>query len=114
MNITKVSLCLCTLAAGIASAASNYKLTLGSPSVIAGKELKPGDYKVEVDGSNVKIEGNGSSVQTAVKTEQNAKKYDATTVRYSKADGKLKVDEIRIGGTTTKLVFDDSSSTASN
>src|ERR1700680_2366999 len=99
MNIVRLSLCLCTLAAGIASAASSYKVTFYSPSLVAGKELKACDYKMQVDGANVKIEGAGGTVETTVKPEQTAKKYDSTTVRYNRADGKNKVDEIRIGGT---------------
>jgi hypothetical protein len=39
-----------------------------------------------------------------VKSEQNAEKFGATSIRYSNGDGKMKITEIRIGGTTTKLL----------
>ena len=32
-------------------------------------------------------------------------KFDTTTVRYGVGDGKTRIQEIRIGGTKTKLVF---------
>jgi hypothetical protein len=39
--------------------------------------------------------------------ETNASKYSATSVRFSNGDGKLHIQEIHVGGTTTKLVFSE-------
>jgi len=43
--------------------------------------------------------------ECAVKVETGDSKYDATTVRYDNTSGKMKIQEIRLGGTKTKLVF---------
>ena len=40
-----------------------------------------------------------------VKVETGEQKYDTTTVRFDNASGKPKIQEIRVGGTKTKLVF---------
>lgn len=105
MKIAALFVSLCTLATGIASAASSYGVTLHAKTVIAGKELKAGSYRVQVDGNNATIKGEGGTVQTPVTTSQNDTKFDKTTVQYHLAEDKYALDEIRIGGTSTKLVF---------
>ena len=101
----KLLLAITTVALGIASAADTYRVTLFQPSVINGTTLKPGDYKVEVEGDRATIKGGGAKVETAVKVEPVEQKYGATSVRYINGTGQMKVDEIRLGGTKTKLVF---------
>jgi hypothetical protein len=39
-------------------------------------------------------------------------KYSTTSVRYTNGDGKQRVQEIRVGGTDTKIVFEPAASTA--
>jgi hypothetical protein len=44
--------------------------------------------------------------ESAVKVEEGDSKFDTTVVRYvNNADGKVRIQEIRIGGTKTKLLF---------
>ena len=96
-----------TLALALASAAVNYKVTLFQPSMINGTELKPGDYKLELKDNKAVLKSGKSVVEANVKVENAAKKFDSTSVRYSNAEGKLKIQEIRLGGTTSKIVFDN-------
>ena len=100
----RILFCLTTLALVTASAAS-YRVTLFQPSVVNGTELKPGDYKLEHSDSKVIIKQGKQVVEAQVKVEQNATKFSATTVRYANGDGKYRVQEIRLGGTNTKLLF---------
>jgi len=102
---TKLLLAFSTVALSAAIAADTYRVTLFQPSVVNGATLKPGDYKVEVSGDRAVIKGNGAKVEADVKVEPVDQKYAATSVRYLNGDGKLKVEEIRLGGTKTKLVF---------
>jgi hypothetical protein len=46
------------------------------------------------------------TTEAAVKVESGEAKYSSTTVRYANADGKNKVEEIRVGGTNMKIVLD--------
>jgi hypothetical protein len=111
MNIktmaVRSALTLTVLAMGALAQAETYHVTLLKPSVVAGKELKPGDYTVEVNNDKAVISHGKQSVETKVKTESADKKYGSTTVRYEMDGDKYKVQEIGIGGTKTKLVISD-------
>ena len=93
-----------TFALTIASAAT-YQVTLFQPSLVSGQTLKPGDYKLTVDDGKAVIAQGKQKVEASVKLENVESKYSATSVRYTDQGGKLKVQEIRLGGTTTKVVF---------
>jgi hypothetical protein len=109
MNIkgmaVRSALTLTILAMGALAHAETYHVTLLKPSVVAGKELKPGDYKVEVTNDKAVISHGKQSVEAKVKTETTEKKFGSTTVRYEMEGDKYKVQEIGIGGTKTKLVI---------
>lgn len=93
-----------TLAVAFASAAT-YNLQLFQASTVAGKELKPGEYKLTVENDKAVIKKGKESVEAAVKTETGDEKFRATTVRYTDENGQMKIREIRLGGTNTKLIF---------
>jgi hypothetical protein len=105
MKLSKLMLSFGTLALAIASAASNYQFSLFQPSFVGGKELKPGDYKIELNGDKATIKSGKKALDAAVKVENGTEKFPETSVRYSNADGKMIVTEIRLGGTSTKLIF---------
>ncbi|MBI4890455.1 MAG: hypothetical protein HY821_07495 [Acidobacteria bacterium] len=93
-----------TIAMVCASAAS-YSVTLFQPSQVGGKDLKPGEYKLTVDKDKAIISQGKDKVEAQVKLESADTKYSTTTVRYADENGKSKVQEIRLGGTNTKVVF---------
>jgi len=107
MNLSKLTLAFGTLALAVASAASSYRVTFFQPSVIGGSELKPGDYKIEVNGDKAVIKAGKNTVEAAVKVETANEKFASTAVRYANGDGKNRIEEIRVGGTTTKLIFNN-------
>ncbi len=86
--------------------AKTYSITLFQPSVVGQTELKPGDYRVEVQDTKVVIKNGNQTVESAVKVEKANEKFSATSVRYASSDGKYRINEIRLGGTNMKLVFD--------
>ena len=116
MNIktmaVRSALTLTVLAMGAVAQAETYHVTLLKPSVVAGKELKPGDYKVEVNNDKAVISHGKQSIEAKVKTETADKKYGSTTVRYEMEGDKYKVQEIGIGGTKTKLVIGEGGTAA--
>jgi hypothetical protein len=85
--------------------AKTYTVTLFQPSVIAGTELKPGDYRLELNDNTVVLKNGKQSVQTTVKVENADSKYGSTAVRYASGADQSKIQEIRLGGTKLKLVF---------
>jgi hypothetical protein len=107
MKLSKLMLSFGTLALAIASAASSYHFSIFEPSFVAGQELKPGDYKVEVNGNKAMIKAGKQTVEASVKVEDGTEKFPETSVRYANDNGKMMLTEIRLGGTHTKLVFNN-------
>lgn len=85
--------------------AKTFTVTLHQPSVVEGKELKPGNYKVQLAGETATITNGKQTVESAIKTEETSERFSATSVRYTEKDGKMTIREIRVGGTGTKVVF---------
>jgi hypothetical protein len=92
------------LALAVASA-KTYTVTLFQPAVLAGTELKPGEYQLDLNDTKVVIKNGKVKVESAVKVETADSKFNTTTVRFANGDGKLRIQEIRLGGTKLKLVF---------
>jgi hypothetical protein len=84
---------------------STYKITLLQPSVVNGNALKAGDYRLNVGTEKVTIVNGKQSIEVPVKVESVEKKFDTTAIRYTEQGGTTAISEIRLGGTKTKLVF---------
>jgi hypothetical protein len=94
------------IAAGLALAAAHmYTVTLFEKANFGNTELAPGAYKVEVADQKVIIHQGKTQAESAVKVEEGPNKFDTTTVRLTKKDGKMCVEEIHLGGTKTKLIL---------
>jgi hypothetical protein len=95
------------LVAGLAVAsARSYTVSLFEPAMVGTTELKPGDYKIEVNDQTAVIRQGKVRTESQVKVEEGDTRFDKTVVRYvNNADGKVRIQEIRIGGTKTKLLF---------
>lgn len=104
--LKKITLSLATLALAIASAGSSHRLTLFQNAIVNGTELKAGEYKIELKDNKAIISGR-QTVEAPVKTETSESKFSSTSVKFQNGDGKYRVSEIRLGGTTTKLIFEN-------
>jgi hypothetical protein len=102
----KALLLVCLLAGAALASTKSFTVTLYEPSVVGGTELKAGDYKCELKDQKLVIKHGRDTMEAGVKIENSEAKYASTTVRYDTGDGKMKVQEIRVGGTTMKLVLD--------
>ena len=81
-------------------------MSLTKPNTLGTTELKPGDSKIEVDGDKAILRQGKVQTESPVKVEEGDTKFSSNVVRYvNSADGKLRIQEIRLGGTRTKLVF---------
>ena len=90
------------LALAVASAASSYTVTFFQPVVVNGTTLNAGDYKVEVNDNKAVIKKGKTIAESPVKVENNDAKYSNTSVRLAGSQ----VEEIHLGGTHTRLVFE--------
>ena len=75
------------------------------PAVVAGSALKPGDYKIVVNGDKATLTSGKTSVEVPVKVENGTEKFPYTSVESRTEAGKNILDDIRVGGTSTILVF---------
>ncbi len=92
--------------AGLAIAsAKSYTVTLGQPAVLGATQLQPGDYKVEVVGDKAVVRNGKIDAEAPVKVETNNTKYPYSSMRLTQEGDRTRISEIRLGGTNTKLVF---------
>jgi hypothetical protein len=98
------ALALATL--NIASAKS-WDINLGGPVMAGNTEIKAGQYRVKVDGTQaVFTEAESSrSFTVPVKVENNDRKFDETMVQTHNENGTDNLREIDLGGSTAKLEF---------
>lgn len=105
----KVLISFATFAVAVASAAT-YNVRLLEPSLINGTELKAGSYKLDVlQTENKAVFRSGKTATEAkVKVENASNKFHETTFRYDRdASGKMKLQEVNIGGSNMRLIFTD-------
>ena len=95
------------LGLSIASAKS-YEITLDSNAKVGAVELKPGKYNVSVmDSSKVRFTAtNGQAVEASATVTTSDKKFQATQIDLKQVNGTAQVNEIDLGGTKTKILFE--------
>jgi len=73
--------------------------------MIAGSAVKPGEYRIVVNGEKATLTMGKTTLDVPVKVESAAQKFQYTSVESRTEAGQNIVDDILVGGTTTKLVF---------
>jgi hypothetical protein len=104
----KRKLLLAISVAGLAFAsAKSYSIELFQPAMLGNTELAAGTYRVEVVDQKAVVTNGRKHCEAPVKVETADGKYNSTTVRFSNDDGKMHIQEIHIGGSRTRLVFNE-------
>ena len=103
---TKCLMAFATLSLAVASAATQT-VTLYQPAMINGTELKAGEYKMTLDGDRVVLSRGKQKVEAGVMVETTETKNQKTTMRFDNSEGKFRLQEIRPGGTSQRLVITD-------
>jgi hypothetical protein len=86
--------------------AKTYEIVLTAPAKAGTVQLKPGQYSVKVEGSNVTFtDRNSKTFTTPAKIESSDKKFDDTKVQSTKDGDTDRIEEIDLGGSKTKLGF---------
>ena len=92
---------------GLAMAsAKSYTVTLYETAKVGNMELKPGEYRIEVVDQKAVIRNGSLKGEASVKVESTGTKYPNNSVRLTVGSDTPRIQEIRIGGTRTKLVFE--------
>jgi hypothetical protein len=87
------------------ASAETYRVTFSQPSKVEGKQLKAGEYRLNVENSKLTIVSGKDSMEVPVKVQTGETKFDSTSVRYTGTGDKVSIKEIRLGGTKTTLLF---------
>jgi len=99
----RIAIAFLTMALSIASAKS-YTVNVLQPAVLGGTELKAGEYKLEINGDKVQLKNGGRRVEATVKVETTPERNPSTSLRLENNGGRLHIREIRLAGTSMKLV----------
>jgi hypothetical protein len=98
---------LCALLGASVLSAKTYKFTVLDPAEVGNTQLKPGDYRVEVEGSQVTLkDSRGHQIDTAAKVETIDHKANQTVILSSNADGQRHITSIEFAGSHEKIVFE--------
>ncbi|MDX1979593.1 MAG: hypothetical protein SFV51_04935 [Bryobacteraceae bacterium] len=111
--MTKFALIFTLMTVPALTAAESFQVTLYQPTIVAGKQLKPGSYKVTLKEGAAMLSDGKQSVEAPVRVEATESKNIRTSVRFLNGDGTYKIDEIRIGKSSKKLVFENSTQAGS-
>jgi hypothetical protein len=104
--MTKTLLTWMTVAVAVASAASKtYSVSIASPAWLGSNELKPGDYKLEIEGDHAVLRNGKAVLNVPAKIEASSQKHIATAVTIDNQGSKPVLREIEVGGTPTTVVF---------
>jgi hypothetical protein len=94
----------------LSAAGVTYKISLLDDSVVGGQKVKAGDYKVELKDNNTAVLKEGKkSIEVPAKAETSPNKFSTTEIQYSNNNS---LQEIRIGGTNTRIVFGNANASA--
>jgi hypothetical protein len=106
VKLTRFSLTLAILMAGIASpassyAASSYKVTLPSDLFAGETQLKAGEYTLTVEAKQVVLKKGKESFSIPAVVEKNTSKFQETVLELTGT----KIQAIDIGGTDLRIIL---------
>ena len=90
------------------AASNNFKVDLFQNSVVNGKTLKAGEYKISMENGNAVIRNHKGSIEVPAHEVTLAKKAQSTALTYL---NNTDLQAIRVGGTRTQIVFGPSTAT---
>ncbi len=85
--------------------AASHKVTLFQPTVVGGVELRAGEYKMDVENGKMTLRSGKVVAEASVREAEASKKFDSTATKYMDENGKMRLKEVRIGGTTKQYIL---------
>ena len=87
-----------------------YSIKLSTVVTVGGHELQAGDYRLVVDTHDPKVRfqntKSGEEVEIEAKLEPSQQKFDSTALHSTRSDAGVRIVEIWLGGTKTRVVFE--------
>lgn len=85
------------------AASKTHKVDIEQDSVIEGKTVKAGEYKLSFENGNAVLRMGKQTIEVPAREETNPSKVSSDELTY---EDNNKLEAINIGGTTTKIVFE--------
>jgi len=95
------------LSATAFAASNTLKVNIFQDSVVDGKTIKAGDYKISIENGNAVMTQGKESIQVPAREETEPNKFPHTELTYK--NNSTNLEEISVGGTHTKIVFEGAS-----
>jgi hypothetical protein len=107
--LRKLSLGCMIVGVLVATAATNrYRVEIFEDSVVEGKALKAGEYRIEMQNDVAVITQGKQTIEVPAHSESVTDKFPATEFLYDNH----KIQEIHLGGSRIKIVFGSTDTTA--
>ena len=92
------------------ASAKSYDIVLSSPTKVANVQLKAGEYKLKLDGTNAVFTDveSGKSFTAPAKVQTANQKFQETAVSTEKKADVDQMQSIELGGSNTKIQFSES------
>jgi hypothetical protein len=94
-----------TLGAMAFASGNTYKVNIYQDSVVEGKTLKAGEYRVSIENGNAVFKQGKASIEVPARVENESDKIANTMMTYKDSNELL---DISVGGTHTKIVLEGS------
>jgi hypothetical protein len=107
----KVMFAVATLALTAFAASNTFHVQIDETAWIGGTEVQPGEYKVQMQGDKAILKMGKTVIEVPAKMETVERKFATSGVVMQTVDHKQKVQEIQIGGTKDRIVFQSASPT---
>jgi len=90
------------------ASAKTYSFTIFDRAQAGTAQLKPGEYRLKLDGAQVAlIDMDGRQIDVVATVEQSDVKFDQTSITATDADGIHRILSIQLHGTNNKVVFSE-------
>jgi hypothetical protein len=83
----------------------NYNITLSEHYAVGATHLKPGDYRMVINGANAMLEDSHNKVVANGSIENKADKYKSTAIVSTTVKGEPHLEAIELGGTRYEIRF---------
>ena len=85
------------------AASDSFKVTLLKDSVIEGKSVKAGDYRISMENGNAVLKQGKTSIEIPAREETRPNKASSNELTYQDPNN---LQEIQRGGSNTAIVFE--------
>jgi len=92
---------------GAKTSAKTYTINLTESAKAGVVDLKPGEYRLKLDGSQVVLtDQGGNQIDAGAKVETGDRKFEHTSISSTYVDGTHRILYIQLGGSRNTVVFE--------